>query len=252
MYVAMKSVCGLFFVIVCFSGSSLAIVPTHYKDPEQHFTAEIEAGFQLNTGNNTATSFNGRTNLVYDTKAAKQEMTVRGFFASDSERTTSEKYELHLQSNYKLSSGYVFAQSDYIRDRFGSYTKLATFSSGYGFDAINTKKTKLSLELSPGYRYNLAIETDAMPVPQSNTDTILRTAARFSYKMHEYTSLNANLTAENGADNNTLTLDTSYKNLMFQDWAFKVGINIKYTDVVPEGSKRTDTVTTFNLLYTFE
>ncbi|MCL1078519.1 DUF481 domain-containing protein [Parashewanella spongiae] len=248
----MKSACGLFFSFVCFSGSTFAIVPTLYQDPEQHFTAEIEVGFQLNTGNNSATSFNGRTNLVYDTNSAKQEVTVRGFFASDSERTTSEKYELNLQSNYKLSSGYVFAQSDYVRDRYGSYTKLATISSGYGFDAIDTKKAKLSLELSPGYRYNLPIETDVVPVPQSNTDTILRTAARFSYKMHEYTSFTADLTAENGAENNTLTLDTSYKNLMFKDWAFKVGINIKYTDVVPEGSKRTDTVTTFNLLYTFE
>lgn len=54
-----------------------------------------------------------------------------------------------------------------------------------------------------------------------------------------------------GENNNTLTLDMNYKNLVFQDWAFKIGMNIKYTEVVPEGSQQTDTITTFNLLYTF-
>ncbi|HAY96024.1 DUF481 domain-containing protein, partial [Shewanella sp.] len=29
------------------------------------------------------------------------------------------------------------------------------------------------------------------------------------------------------------------------------GMNIKYTEVVPEGSQPMDTITTFNLLYTF-
>ena len=244
------SVAALSSLLFC--QSALALVPSYYRDPENHFTAEIEAGFQLNTGNTSSTSFNGRTNMVYDTSKAKQEMTLKGFFSSDEKRTTSEKYELQLQSNYKLSTGYIFAQGDFTWDRFGSYTKVSTVSSGYGFDAISANKVKLSLEFSPGYRYNLPIETDQEPTPSSNSEVILRSAARFSYKLHEYSSVDANLTAENGGDNNTLTLDASYKNLVFKDWAFKVGVNVKYTEVVPEGTKKTDTVTTFNLLYTFE
>jgi putative salt-induced outer membrane protein len=43
-----------------------------------------------------------------------------------------------------------------------------------------------------------------------------------------------------------------YKNTLFQDWAFKVGFYVKYTEIVPEGSQQTDTITTFNLLYTFQ
>ena len=88
-----------------FSHTCFALVPSYYKDPKNNFKAEIEAGFQLNTGNTSSTSFNGRTNLIYDTEHAKQEMTVKGFFSSDKEKTTSEKYELQLQSNYKLSKG---------------------------------------------------------------------------------------------------------------------------------------------------
>ncbi|MBM7071180.1 DUF481 domain-containing protein [Shewanella sp. 202IG2-18] len=229
-----------------------ALVPSYYKDPENNFKAEVEAGFQLNTGNTSSTSFNGRTKIVYDTDEATQEMTVKGFFSSDKERTTSEKYELQLQSNYKLSTGYLFAQGDFTWDRFGSYTKLSTVSSGYGFDALDDGKAKLSLEFSPGFRYNLPIETETEPTPSSNSDIILRSAAKFTYKLQEYSSVDASLTAENGEDNNTLTLDASYKNLVFKDWAFKLGVNVRYTEVVPAGTEKTDTVTTFNLLYTFQ
>lgn len=225
--------------------------PPDYQEPPSDFTAEVEAGLQLNTGNTESSSFNGRTQLIYDTKQTKQEATLKAYFASEKSQTTSEKYELQLQSNYKLNKGYVFGRGDFTWDQFGSYTQISTLSSGYGFNAISNHKTKLSLEIGPGYRYNLPAESTSVPDPDAEKDAILRTAAKFSQKLQEYTSINADLTAEVGENNNTLTLDMSYKNLVFQDWAFKIGMNIKYTEVVPEGSQQTDTITTFNLLYTF-
>lgn len=237
---------SLFFL----SFPALALVPPDYQEPPSDFTAEIEAGLQLNTGNTESSSFNGRTQLIYDTKQTKQEATLKAYFASEKSQTTSEKYELQLQSNYKLTKGYVFGRGDFTWDQFGSYTQISTLSSGYGFNAISSYKTKLSLEFGPGYRYNLPAESITIPSPDAEKDVILRTAAKFSQKLQEYSSLNADLTAEVG-ENNTLTLDMNYKNLVFQDWAFKIGMNIKYTEVVPEGSQPMDTITTFNLLYTF-
>ncbi|MGL4712927.1 MAG: DUF481 domain-containing protein, partial [Shewanella sp.] len=206
---------------------------------------------QLNTGNTESSSFNGRTQLIYDTEKTKQEATLKAYFASEKTQTTSEKYELQLQSNYKLTKGYIFGRGDFTWDQFGSYTQIYTISSGYGFNAISNYKTKLSFELGPGYRYNLPAVSVDIPNPDAEKDVILRTAAKFSQKLQEYSSLNADLTAEVGKNNNTLTLDMNYKNLVFQDWAFKIGVNIKYTEVVPEGSQPMDTITTFNLLYTF-
>ncbi|MCK8046777.1 DUF481 domain-containing protein [Shewanella sp. 1CM18E] len=239
------------FALTC-PQAAFALVPPDYQEPPSDLTAEIEAGFQLNTGNTESSSFNGRTKLVYDTKQTKQEGTIKAYFAADNEKTTAEKYDLQLQSSYKINGGYFFGRGDFTWDQFGSYTRISTVSGGYGFDAISTSKTSLSLEVGPGYRYNLPIATDDEPIPEANKDVILRTAAKFEMKLQEYTSLNADLTAETGEDNNTLTLDMSYKNTLFQDWAFKIGVNVKYTEVVPEGSKQTDTITTFNLLYTFQ
>ncbi|QYJ81924.1 MULTISPECIES: DUF481 domain-containing protein [Shewanella] len=240
------------FITLGLSHSAWALVPPDYQEPPSDFSAEIEAGLQINTGNTESSSFNGRTKLVYDTDKFRQEGVFKAYFASDSEKTTSEKYDVQLQSSYKIYSGYIFARGDFTEDRFGSYTRISTVSTGYGFDAISDDSTKLSLEVGPGYRYNLPQVSESVPDPEADREIILRTAAKFEQKIHEYTSFNADLTAETGEANNTVTLDMSYKNTLFQDWAFKIGMNIKYTEVVPEGSKQTDTVTTFNLLYTFK
>ncbi|WOT04663.1 DUF481 domain-containing protein [Shewanella youngdeokensis] len=239
------------FVLLC-SPAALALVPPDYQEPPSALTSEVEAGFQLNTGNTKSTSFNGRTKVVYDTDDMRQESLFKAYFAADDEETTSEKYEIQLQSSYKFYNGYAFGRGDFTWDKFGSYTRISTISGGYGFDAIANSSTTLSLEIGPGYRYNLPIATDSLISPESNSEVILRTAAKFEQKLQEYTSLNADLTSEIGEENNTLTLDINYKNTLFQDWAFKVGFNVKYTEVVPEGSQQTDTITTFNLLYTFQ
>ncbi len=231
---------------------AMALVPPDYQEPPSDFKAEVETGFQLNTGNTESTSFNGRTKLVYDTSNARQEGTLKAYFASDSEKTTSEKYDLQLQSNYKLNGGYVYGRGDFTWDQFGSYTEIFTVSSGYGFDAISDDDTKLSLEVGPGYRYNLPQENDEQPDPIAEKDLILRLAAKFEQRIHEYTSLTADITTEVGDNNNTVSLDMSYKNTIFLNWAFKVGFNIKYTEIVPVGTKQTDTISTFNLLYTFQ
>lgn len=228
-----------------------ALVPPDYQEPPTGFTAEVEAGLQLNTGNTESGNFNGRTQLIFDTKRTTQEAILKAYFASEQKTTTSEKYDLQLQSNYKLHKGYIFGRGDFTWDQFSSYTRITTVSTGYGFNAISSYRTKLSLELGPGYRYNLPAESASELTPEAERDVILRTAAKVSQKLQEYSSLNADLTAEIGESNNTLTLDMNYKNLIFQDWAFKIGMNIKYTAQVPEGSQRTDTITTFNLLYTF-
>ncbi len=242
----------LFFITLSLSYSAWALVPPDYQEPPSDFSAEIEAGLQINTGNTDSSSFNGRTKLVYDTTQFRQEGVIKGYYAADSEKTTSEKYDLQLQSNYKIYSGYIFGRGDFTSDRFGSYTRIATISTGYGFDAINNGETKLSLEIGPGYRYNKPQESEVDPYLEDDREVILRSAAKFEQKIHEYTSFNADLTSEIGEITNTVTLDMGYKNTLFQDWAFKIGVNVKYTSEVPEGTKKTDTISTFNLLYTFQ
>ncbi|WP_394130318.1 YdiY family protein [Shewanella maritima] len=237
--------------LLLFPAQAWALVPPDYKEPPSDFTAEVEAGLQLNSGNNSTKNFNGRTFFSYDTDQAKQEATLKAYYAADGDQSTAEKFDIYLQSNYKFTDSYLYGRGELTWDKFGSFTRIYTVSTGYGFDIINDSTTTLSFEIGPGYRYDQPQSSEAEPNPSDNSSIIVRSAAKYSLKLQEYTSLNADLTAETGEDNNTLTLDLSYKNTFIQDWAFKVGMNFKYNSDVPEDSEKLDTITTFNLLYTF-
>ncbi|GLS83299.1 DUF481 domain-containing protein [Paraferrimonas haliotis] len=247
----MKLRCLLPLILV--ATPAWAIVPPEYEDPETPFSAEVEFGLQVTSGNTTASSVNGRTKLIYETDDNKQEGNLRAYFASDSEKTTAEQYQVQFQSDHKFSDGdYLYGRGDLSWDTFGSFTKQYIVSTGYGFDAIKTRKSKLSFEAGPGYRYSLPNVSTEVPDPHPTREIIFRAASKFEQKLQQYTTLNADLTTEVGQENTVTTLDLSYKNLFFRDWALKVGLFVRHNKVVPADSKRTDTVTTINLLYTFE
>ncbi|GLP95729.1 DUF481 domain-containing protein [Paraferrimonas sedimenticola] len=230
-----------------------AIVPPEYQDPSNPFSAEVEMGLQLTTGNTVANSFNGRTKVIYDTLNAKQEGNFRAYFASDSEKITAQQYQLQFQSDRKFADGdYLYGRGDLTWDEFGSFTRQYIFSTGYGFDVLQNSRSKLSFEAGPGYRLSLPQVSADVPKPEDEREVIARGAAKFEHKLQEYTTFNADLVSEVGEKNTVTTLDLSYKNLFFKDWALKVGLFIKHNRVVPEGSKNTDTITTVNLLYTFQ
>ncbi|NKF49460.1 DUF481 domain-containing protein [Shewanella sp. WXL01] len=247
----MNKLCYL-TALVLFPSSAWALVPPDYKEPPSDIYAEIEAGLQVNSGNNSTQNFNGRTHITYDTEKAKQEATFKAYYAADDGSSTAEKFDLYLQSNYKFDDAYLYGRGELTWDKFGSFTRISTISTGYGFDVISDSKHTLSLEMGPGYRYDIPIATESEPDPSANSNVILRSAAKYSLKLQEYTSFNADFTAEAGKDNSTLTLDLSYKNTFIQDWAFKVGMNFKYNTTVPTDTKQLDTITTFNLLYTYQ
>ncbi|WP_240464854.1 YdiY family protein [Paraferrimonas sp. SM1919] len=230
-----------------------AVVPTYYEEPFSPFSAEVEFGLQINTGNTATSSGNARTKMQYDTQDVRQEGEVRGYYSSNSEKTTTQQLQLRYQNDLKFDDGdYLLGRAEFSWDKFGSFTRQHTISIGYGFSTFNLgNKSKLKLEVGPGFRYNLPIESAENLNPTSNQEFIARTAVKYEQELHEYSTLEADLTAEVGTDNSILTGEISYKSMLFQDWALKVGIDTKYTAIVPVESKKFDTKTTINLLYRF-
>ncbi|WP_345332088.1 DUF481 domain-containing protein [Ferrimonas pelagia] len=241
-------------LFLMFSLPALALVPPNYKDPVNRFTAELELGMQYNSGNTNSANFNTRSKLIYDGDNAKHEGNLRGFFASDNNSTTAEQYQLQYQLDYKLEgSHYLYGRTELLIDRFGSYERQNTISGGYGFTPLDKKQTKLSLEGGLGYRYNRANLSNSTDPAQraSEEEAIVRLASKLEHRMQEYTTFNADTTLETGNNNTIANINLSYRNQLWADLALKIGMDIKYTDKVPEGTENTDVISTINLLYTF-
>ncbi|WP_051201967.1 DUF481 domain-containing protein [Ferrimonas senticii] len=234
------------------SAPALAIVPPNYSEPEEPFAAEVEFGMQYTSGNSDSNSFNSRVKMVYDGDNARHETGLRGYFASDDESTSAEQYQALYQLDYKLENDrYVFGRSELKWDRFGSYTDQHTFSSGYGWTQYETSSTELTLELGGGYRYNRANLEEGSDEEPSTSEGIFRAAAKFEHQLHEYTTFTADATVESGNVNTVADLKLAYRNHFWADLALKFGVDISYTDNVPDGTKNTDVISTVNLLYSF-
>ncbi|SHH96378.1 DUF481 domain-containing protein [Ferrimonas marina] len=242
------------FLLLFATGPAFALVPPDYKEPTTDFTAELELGLQYNSGNTESSSFNSRGRLIYDMENARHDTTLRGYFASDNETTSAEQYQVQYQLDYKLEgTRYVFGRADMLWDRFGSYVQQHIASVGYGYNPVDRKHTKWTLEGGVGYRYNEANLSNTEDPDQNATDdeAIVRIASKLEHRLQEYTSFNADATIETGSLNTVANLNLSYRNQLWADLALKIGMDIKYTDVIPEGTEHTDVISTVNLLYTF-
>ncbi|ADN74739.1 protein of unknown function DUF481 [Ferrimonas balearica DSM 9799] len=243
----------LYLPALLFSAPSLALVPPNYSDPPTDLDAEVELGMQYNSGNTNSANFNTRGKLVYDTENARQEAVARAYFAADDEKTTAEQYQLQYQSDYKLEgTQYLYGRGDMLWDRFGSYLKQFTYSFGYGYTPLDAKRTKVTLEVGAGYRYNEAnlSNSDDMSDP-TNDEGIVRLASKLEHRLQEYTTFNADASVETGNRNTIANLNLAYRNQFWADLALKVGFDIKYTDKVPVGTENHDVVSTVNLIYSF-
>lgn len=231
----------------------MALVPPNYTEPEDPFNAEIELGMQYTSGNTDSSNFNSRSKLNYDVSKYHHETVLKAYFASDSKDTTAEQYAVQYQLDYDLrGSKYIYGRGELNWDRFGSFTQKQSYSFGYGYSPIDRRHTKLSLEVGAGYRYNKPNTDDSTEESQSAKDEgIVRMASKFEQRLHEYTTFNLDGAVESGNRNTIATLKASLRNHLWANLALKIGIDVEYTDKVPESTEQTDIISTVNLLYKF-
>ncbi|QIZ78659.1 DUF481 domain-containing protein [Ferrimonas lipolytica] len=244
---------ALFYSALFLSAPAMALVPPNYSDPEKNLSSEIELGMQYTSGNSDTSNFNSRVKAIYDGDAARHEWGVWGYFASDEDETSAEQYQFQYQLDYKLAgSEYIYGRGDLKWDRFGSYTRKHTFSSGYGWTPYETKDSELILEVGLGYRYNkVSVSEESDDDLNKKDEAIFRTAAKWEHKLQEYTTFTADATIETGDVNTVADLKLAYRNQFWADLALKFGVDITYTDKVPEDSEKTDVISTVNLIYSF-
>jgi putative salt-induced outer membrane protein len=159
----------------------------------------------------------------------------------------ANRYEASASSALKMSErAYWIGALRYENDDFAPFEHQATFSLGYGYTAISSEVTTLSLEAGPGYRRAKSASTG-----QTETDTILRAQVDLQHQLTENTTLGNLLLVEAGSDNTFMQNDLGVKVAMNSKLALKAGIQVRNNSEVAPGTDKTDTLTTVNLVYTF-
>ncbi len=231
-----------------------------------------EFGLSSATGNSRSQNVNAKlglnqenehwkNNFFINALRSKSEQTVVDADGNTIEQfnTTANRYDAGASVGLKLDTrSYIVGATRYEHDEFGSNLWQSTVSLGYGYIALKNDRNELSFEIGPGYkRYRPADTTlavDGVPVTQRHPiegEVVARGLINYKYKLSANTAFEDTILMEAGSQNTYLQNDAGLTVSMTRKLALKVGFQTRYNSDVQPDVKKTDTLTTTNLVYSF-
>jgi putative salt-induced outer membrane protein len=227
-----------------------------------HWTGGGELGFASARGNSINESLNGRFNLQYTQGdwihsmdlfglRARAEYRVEdenGEMTRSDAKTTANRYTVGVNSALKLDEHRQFTTAVRAeQDDFATYDRLQTASIGYGTRMMDGERTKLDVQVGPGFRRAHNAEDDV-----TETGVIGRGFVGLKFDLTDNTELSNNLLVESGSHNTYAQNDLGVSVAMNSHLALKAGLQARRNSEVEADRKKTDTLTTMNVVYRFK
>lgn len=227
---------------------AVVLTPVHAQQARPDgWSGTGELGLALSKGNTDSQTLIGKLKLAKEDTQWKHSAGISFLYGKQDDVESANRYELFGSSAYRLSArSYVFGSARNERDHFTANEYQWTAAVGYGFEAIKSKDTHLTFEIGPGYRW-----AKLQDVQVHRNEPIVRGYMDFGHKLTETTSVYDTLLIEAGSDNTYARNDLGLLVEMTDALALKAGLEVRHnTDVIP-GTKKTDTLTTLNVVYGF-
>lgn len=206
-----------------------------------------ELGLASSKGNTDSQTVVGKLNIKKDVDQWTYAGGAQFLYAKSDDEETARRYEAAIAAAYNLDDrNYINSVLRTQRDHFATYEYQHTASVSYGYKAIDNDRTRLVLEIGPGYRW-AKVQDQRL----HENEVIGRGYADFSHKLTDTTSFFNTLLIESGSSNTYIADDIGLQVQMSKALALKAGYQIHHNTDVFEGTKKTDTLTTVNVVYGF-
>ena len=226
------------------AGSMLALLAA---SAHAEWKGKGEAGIVFARGNTEADTINLKLAMSDEMGDWKHSLDMAALRASNDGVTSADRFMAGWQSDHKIDDRtFAFGGLRYERDRFSGFTYQATASTGVGYKFYDTEKTKLSGQAGAGYR---RIKDDVTGA--TSGDAVAVAGVDYSRVLTPTTSVVDKFHLESGSDNMLLTNFTGLEVKMTTALALSAGLDVRHNTRPPEPRKKTDTVTTLNLVYAF-
>ncbi|WP_017445859.1 DUF481 domain-containing protein [Gayadomonas joobiniege] len=267
--------------------SLLATAPLFASENREklgEFTASVEFGYIMTSGNTSTTSFIVKTDVGFETESFRNQFEFDSLFKQDeisftddegNERTkdvtSKEKYFASAQTNYKLNEkgDAVLAFGSYETDRFSGFHYQASLATGYNTRLLDSATGFLDFSIGPGYAFdsirhnvnennerlngnNVVYDENGMPVmgdAEPRSQFILRGAATYQRKLMKGVNFRAAYSIEDGDYNTKSTFETSLTMQINGSLSLKASIRDKRnTNETSSNKNKRNTIT---LVYDF-
>ena len=220
------------------------------------WTGKGEAGLVVASGNTDTETANAKLQLTNETDNWKNMVGGSVLYASDEEGKTANRWEALGQSNWKFTErNFLFGAGRYEEDEFSGFEYQATASGGIGRRFLDRPNTTMVGSVGAGYKFfetRDAFDPDTGALIEegsSDSEVVFRGTLDFEHKFTATTSLVNKFIVESGADNTFVQNDTSLQVKMTDVLALAVGYSVRHNTAPPAEFKKTDTLTTINLVY---
>lgn len=212
-----------------------------------------ELGLALTRGNSETESLNAKLGLAFEDARWKHDLGAavlrqKGELAGTDElQLTANRYELSGSSAWKFSErAYLIGSLRHENDDFAPFEYQTIVAFGAGWYAIRSEQTEWLFEGGPGYR-----RFKDAAIGESDGEAVLRARMAYRHAFNEQTSFENTLLVETGSDNTFAQNDTGLAVKMNASLALKAGLQFRHNTEVAPGLKRTDSLFTTNLVYSF-
>lgn len=219
--------------------------------PEAQWSGNAELGFIRTNGNSDTESFNGKFNIVRDKQPLKTAFKLEALTSEENSVASKEKYLSEFKVDYSLTdNSYITSLLTYEEDKFSGYDYKGTLAIGYGYRAWNTENGQLDLEAGPGYR-RASLEVRDEDGNKLESEAVGRFALNLTANISENAVFTEVITIEGGESSVVYKSDMGLQSALVGTLAMKINYQVKHTDVVPEGTKNTDSTVGVTLVYGF-
>jgi putative salt-induced outer membrane protein len=227
---------------------------------QDSWSTRAELGFVASRGNTSAETGNAKAQIVREVNRWKYTLESSGLYGRSQQITSAQHADGRLQVNKSFGPqqrSFWFGALRYEDDRFSGFDYQTTATTGFGHKFIDSDATKLTIQIGAGFRAlrpEVIVRDDtglvvARILGERDQDAVMNGGLTFSYAFNDQTKVLESLLTEIGQANTLTRNDLALEVKMIKALALSVGVSLRHNSQPQNGLKRTDTLTTVNLVY---
>jgi putative salt-induced outer membrane protein len=209
-----------------------------------------EAGLAIATGNTETKTANARVAVARKVELWELNGTLAGLYVRNDGETTARRWELTALGRYNFTpSTFTFGGARHERDRFSGFRYQTVVNGGVGHRFIDTDATKLNMQLGAGYKFYDRLEAPTEPVDEDNNRAVAVGAIDFTHQLSDTTQVYNRFNVEATSSNNFLQNEVGVTVKVLNRVALSLAYAVRHNTSPPDAFKKTDTLSTVNLVY---
>jgi len=225
------------------------------QQAQAQWSGKGEAGVVIANGNTNTRNANAKLELSDKIGDWKHTFGADGVFAAADSITTGQRWEAYEQSEYSFDpKDFWLGAGRYEDDRFSGFAYQATLSTGIGRHFIANDHTKLTATAGVGYKVfetRDAFDAAGLLVEPGDrgSQAVFRGTIDFAQTLTGTTTLTDKFLVESGSNSTFFQNDIAIQVKISNVLALAAGYSIRHNTDPPINFKKTDTLTTLNLVY---